>query len=781
MLGKTWARCSWTSASMVALLLAAQPYHVLAAGSGPDAATPPASTLGEIVVTAEKRASTVQKTPISVTAVTGADLQNRGLENAQAAITAVPGIAVASAGPGQAQYEIRGLTSTGGQSPTIGFYLNETSITPPASATTGKSEIDPDVYDLQRIEVLRGPQGTLYGSSSLGGTVKLVTNPPDFSGFYGSAQSKLSGTEGGGLNYSEKAMINLPIVDDKIALRIVGGYTHNSGWIDEVVIPNFPLPNADGSRGDVLADTPSVVHRGVNDENLAGARIALLIKPTEALTITPAIFYQHTSQGGMNAYDDPPGLPHLAHYEPFDIAEPYSDEFTVYSLTGNYAFPGVTLTSITSYWLRNTRQIQDDTEQLSETLGLTTYSAAAGGLGPAWGYEHDNTSQFSQEVRLASNGSGRLQWLVGGYFSKYSDGFVLGNDVPGLATAAGGVFGTTNFAHVLAPLHLKEEAGFAHLTYEAIPSLKLEVGGRYFAYQTGFTETATGLAYGPTPIVNVTSASASGFNPMATVSWSPTSNVMLYATASKGFREGAGNPVIPTTSATPLGPQCEADLQAIGLTSAPLAYGPDSVWNYEAGEKARLFGGRLILNSDAFYIVWSKVQQPVGLACGLAFTANGPNAVVKGGETELQAKLLPGLTLSQSVGYADAAFSESYLPAGVVKGQGLYDSPRWTLSTNLRFEQPIGRYTFIVEAENSYQSATQDVSYQVNFVPSRDLTNLRIGLETPKWSAYAFANNVFNVHAPLENMNLLIITGPNFNRIATNQPLTAGIELDANF
>jgi hypothetical protein len=137
--------------------------------------------------------------------------------------------------------------------------------------------------------------------------------------------------------------------------------------------------------------------------------------------------------------------------------------------------------------------------------------------------------------------------------------------------------------------------------------------------------------------------------------------------------------------------------------------------------------------------------------------------------------------LSQSVGYAYAAFSQSYLPAAIVNGQILYDAPRWTLSTNLRFEHPVGPFNFVAEAQNSFQSRTQDVSYQVNQVPSRDLTNLRMGLETPKWSAFAFVNNVFNVHAVLENMNLLIVTGPNFNRVATNQPLTAGLELNANF
>jgi outer membrane receptor protein involved in Fe transport len=214
----------------------------------------PGDTLAEIVVTAEKHESTVQKAPLSITAIAGEDLQARGLTSAQDLVRAVPGVAVSSPGPGQAQYEIRGLSAAGGESPTIGFYLNETPITLPAAATTGKSAIDPDLYDLARVEVLRGPQGTLYGAGSLGGTVKLVTNSPDPSGLYGSAQTTVSGTAGGGLNYGEKPMIILPLFSDVLALRIVGAYGYTSGWIDRIVVPDFPLESNGGlTRGNVLA------------------------------------------------------------------------------------------------------------------------------------------------------------------------------------------------------------------------------------------------------------------------------------------------------------------------------------------------------------------------------------------------------------------------------------------------------------------------------------------------------------------------------------------------
>src|ERR1700723_1467159 len=225
--GRQAGRRLWASVAILTPMLGV-------AAPSPSPKTSPSTsdvkdTLAEIVVTAEKRESTVQKTPLSITAISGSDLQSRGLSSAQDVVQAVPGSAVPSAGPGQAQYEIRGLSASGGESPTIGFYLGETPITPPATATTGKTAIDPDLYDLARVEVLRGPQG-------------------------------------GGLNYGEKAMLNLPLAADTMALRIVGEYGYTSGWIDRLVVPNFPLATNGGlTRGDVLAAPVAAAHPNGHD------------------------------------------------------------------------------------------------------------------------------------------------------------------------------------------------------------------------------------------------------------------------------------------------------------------------------------------------------------------------------------------------------------------------------------------------------------------------------------------------------------------------------------
>jgi iron complex outermembrane recepter protein len=764
--------------TLVLLVAAGGPFASAVAADETQVAATSDTELEEVVITAEKRASTVQKTPVSITAITGKDLQALGLATAQSVVQAVPDIAVASAGPGQAKYEIRGLSSDGGEAATVGFYLDEIPITPPATATTGKSAIDPDLYDLGRVEVLRGPQGTLYGSSSMGGTVKLVTNAPDFSGTYGSSETSGSGTAGGGANYSQNLMFNVPLVDDKVALRVVATYLHESGWIDRVIVPNFPLATNGGLTRGVVANVPgSKVLNDVNDENLANFRVALLLKPSDGLTITPSVFFQDTRQGGMNTYDSVPGT--LAHYQPFNVPEPYQDRFTVFSLPIVYDLGDVSLTSATGYWMRRIQQRQDATEQFVLNVPFPAYDVAAGGPGPSQAFELDNLHQLSQEFRVASTTDARFQWLAGVFYSDYYDTFTTGSSPPGVA-AQPEVFGTDVLYNVTEPLHVRQEALFGHASYNFNSSIKLEAGLRYFWYQSEFESSAFGYLYNSTtPEVSAAPAASDGLNPMINLSDQISANLLVYASAAKGFREGAGNFPINTTG--PAGQVCLASLEAIGRTSAPTSFDPDTVWSFEVGEKARFANQKVLLNASAYDIRWSNVQEPVALSCGLGFTTNGPKAEVRGGEIELEAEIVPGLTVSQGVGYSHAAFTESFAAANIVAGEPLLNAPRWTANTVLRYEQPIGDLTWVAQARNSYTSSSYDLSYQINRLPSRDTLGLRTGVETRKWSAYLFVDNALNQHQALENIDLLSYTGPPYNRVATNQPLTAGVTLGFKF
>src|SRR5579859_4921316 len=227
-------------------------------------------TLEEVVVTAQKRESTVETTPISITALTGADLADRGITDIQSVVQSVPGVSMRTSGPGQTELEIRGMTSSGGNSSTVGFYLDDIPLSAPASAQNGKVVIDPNLYDLNRIEVLRGPQGTLYGAGSMGGTIKLVPNAPDPKALAASAQAILGGMDGGNsLDRSVSGMLNLPLISDSLAVRLAASDSHTCGWIDRIVIaqPDFPAPLSGSTRGNVAGAPVQTEFRGVNDEN----------------------------------------------------------------------------------------------------------------------------------------------------------------------------------------------------------------------------------------------------------------------------------------------------------------------------------------------------------------------------------------------------------------------------------------------------------------------------------------------------------------------------------
>ena len=244
-----------------------------------------AGQLEEIIVTAEKRESTIQTTSISITAVSGDDIVNRGFTDLASLMQTVPGVSIRTSGPGMTEFEMRGVASNGGNSPTVGFYFDDTPLTAQAATNEGKIVISPDLYDLNRVEVLRGPQGTLYGSGSMGGTIKVVPNAPNPELFEASGEAKFADTDHGGFDHGENAMVNLPFWGGKAALRIVGSYSYDAGWIDRVVIApgQFPLPTGlvvtptasyYTVRGNVLAAPIAAEYHDVNDVEKTAVRLS---------------------------------------------------------------------------------------------------------------------------------------------------------------------------------------------------------------------------------------------------------------------------------------------------------------------------------------------------------------------------------------------------------------------------------------------------------------------------------------------------------------------------
>ena len=759
--------------------------------------------LAEIVVTAQKRSSTVQETPISITAVSGTDLQDRGIADVATLAAATPGVSLKSNGPGQTEIEMRGMTSSGGNSATVGFYLDDVPMTAPAGAQNGKVVIDPTLYDLNRVEVLRGPQGTLYGSGSMGGTVKLITNQPNLTQTQGSFESILSGTDGGGFNHNDNFMFNLPLINDQLALRIVGSEAHTSGWIDRVVLNPFPLPtNGGATRGNVEAAPVESVRHGSNAEQMYGVRATLLWKPTEALAITPSVFYQRITQEGPSAFDSVPGT--LAHYQPFGVAEPYSDEIKVYSLTVNYNFAAFDLTSITSQWNRTSIQSQDGSENFNNPLSGVEINAPGtisyylpGGTGPVQGTETDPSKQFSQELRAASTGEGPFKWVGGLFYSHFQSVWNLYTAVENPSAYVDlGTFGPATTAaiwNLTNPTTISQYAAFGEGTYALTSHLKATVGLRWYSYDYSFYDHFAGWGSpqgGATPSVDSVSQDHEGVNPKVNLAYEFDKDLMVYVTASKGYRPGGANQPLPTTGPlwAPGGVPLSVSPFKYPNGQWPKSYDPDTLWSYELGEKARFFDRRLTLDASIYYENWSNVQL-LELPNDYLLNDNNGSARIYGGEVEARALLGAGFELSISGGYTHAKLSpgEHYTitPADV-----LPDVPQYTGNASLTYERPLGgNYVFNARVENTFVDKRLDLTFPAGFptgeltpLPSYDLTNLRAGIRCAcGWGVALFVNNVFNKQAYLENMTQLTLTNASFNRVITNQPLTAGVDLTYAF
>jgi iron complex outermembrane recepter protein len=750
-----------------------------------DPAPVESDALAEIVVSAQKFNSTIQDTPISMSAITGEQLAAQGISTVEDATREVPSISMRSSGPGQTEYEARGLASNGGAAPTVGFYLDEVPLSPPAMAQVGKVVIDPNLYDINRIEVLRGPQGTLYGSGSMGGTIKVITNQPKLGSWDGSFQSDLSGTQGGGLNGSGNFMLNIP-VGDVLALRIVGSDSWRSGWIDRITVSPFP-EDVGLTRGNVLEAPVKSLATDVNTEHLEGARASVLFQPNSDLSVVATALYQQMKMGGYDEFDSPPGSQYLAHYEAYDLAEPIEDRVHIYSLTVTANLGFADLTSASAYWDRTESQTQDASESISDVNLVYPYVAITQG-------EIDSSKQFSEELRLTSRGDTRLRWAAGVFASDLDSLWRTHNPLGNAAFAAPGN-PTGQVADADNPYRIEQTALFADGTYSITDTVKFATGLRYYRYQSRQFEQQWGYDT-PTPVPQTptrTEASNSGLNPRFNLSYSPSGDLDTYATVAKGFRPGGANQYVPPSN---LPPYCSAGASA--------SFGPDSVWNYEVGEKARFLDRRLTINGDFYYIKWNDIQQALLLSCGYQYQANAGTGRSFGPELEVVAKLADDWLISAGGNYTDARVTHpnaqflTFLTgptATTLNGTPycanasnctapIMNVPRTSASASVTYTRSVwGDYTFSARLADTFTGSSYDESYYYAIpIPSYNLMSLRFGLSADRWSTSLFVDNLTDKVAEISANNTSFqFNIPGLIRYSTNQPRTFGARLNYKF
>jgi iron complex outermembrane receptor protein len=783
--------------------------------------------LQEVVVTAEKRAATVQETAASITAISAQDIADRGLVDFTSLAQSVPGISMRTGGPGQTEFEMRGLNSAGGNTSQVGFYLDETPLSAPASAQLGKVVIDPNLYDLNRVEVLRGPQGTLYGSSSMGGTVKVVPNFPQLGTFAASGETTVSYTgSGGSMNEKVNGMVNLPI-GDTAAIRIVASQSYDSGWVKRLVIQDGAVAVDSGAFPQVSRPpnfyTAPIQEEidGANTATVTSARAILLWKPTDNLAITPMVMYQLTQQGAPDAVDVNGNPTHpttpdvLAHYEIYDSAEPQRDRFTLGSLKIEYQAPGFTITSATANWNRNTLISQDSTEENESAIGIPVYDPP-NGIGPSgpspYGpsmTEEDYTRQISEELRFTSTRPGPFQWILGYFYQDLYSDWIPWDAAPQATPILGG----PNLYVDYQPQVITQNAVFGEASWRFTSGLKATVGLRHYHYSLSQTnvEYGTFTVYGAqgntVPYNTAASNRESGTNPKFDLSYDVNQDLLLYATAAKGFRLGGVNQPIPVASpGNPNGvlvanecalqsklllipvSACSANI----LLQAPATFSSDSVWNYELGEKATLFDRRLIANVSAYYERWTNPQIATNLA-GFGITANGADARIYGLEAELQALLTREWTVGVNFGYTNAEFTEDSAVTGYPEGASVPDIPKVTASATLRWKHPVtDELSLTGTLEGNYVGTRTDAPYGETItltnidqflihLPAYGFLNLRLGVAGSAWSANLFVNNLTNKITLLDPQPQIALQTDAYVRYLVNRPITVGIDLTYAF
>jgi outer membrane receptor protein involved in Fe transport len=738
---------------------------ILGAARADETAPAPTSAshaLEEVVVTAQKRQTNIQDTPLSITAVTGDQLQSAGITDMTTLATQTPGLAVESAGPGQSRYNLNGISSTAGTSPTVGFYLDETPMTPPSDTTVAsRVEVDPNLYDVARVEVLRGPQGTLYGAGSEGGTIRIITNPPVFDRFEGSVHSDFSGTEHGGFNFGGDAMVNLPIVDDKVALRVVLSDKEYDGFIDKIALNDFPAPVSPTVRGNVLGAAVNQTDSAVNTEELLALRASLLVQPIDGLKVTFGFYDQRISQGGSNTIDSPPGQ--LAHYTPFDIPEPNFDRFGLYSITATYDFPWFQVLTTAALLDRSTAQVEDTSEEFNYLFRAP--------LSPTTIEDSHKDRQFSEETRISSIGDGSLQWVGGVFYQNFQNHDLLDSEVPQYIP----IFGTSDVASTYEDQHLKQIAAFGEATYAIIDNLKLTAGLRWYHYNLHDNlQFGPALTAPPPPQSNeYLKAGGGGILPKVTLSYEPEKDLLVYGTYAEGSRVGGGNVSVPVT-----GPDsCLAALQQLGLTQLPSQYNGDSVDSYELGAKSKSFDGKLTVDGSLFHIDYDKVQQQGRLACGFPFIFNAGNAVSEGGEVELRAQVASELSIGATAAYTHATI-QTTIPGIVTAGETLQDVPKWTHTVWAEYDRDVGDgITAFGRISNLYYGTSHDDLPK----PSFDIVGLRVGLIRDDIDASVYVDNLTDERAILSNTESAGATIPTVRRVAITRPRTIGLDINYRF
>lgn len=722
-------------------------------GSAKDS-TQDQNQLTQVVVTAQRRSQVLLRVPAPVTALQSSELARQGDVKLADYAATVPGLDLISSVPGQTVVIMRGISTGEGAAiaPTTATYIDDSPFgTTTANALGSFTTVDLDPATIQRIEVLRGPQGTLYGASAMGGLIKYVTIPPSLTEYGGRVEVAGSAVDGGGQGYGVRAMFTGPLVMDKLGVTINAFDRFDPGYIND----------------------PHLGKTNLNSTDVDGGRLAVLWQPTDKLTVDLSVLLQHTVTGGTSYVDVNENLtPIYGKYEQIRYGRENWDLDNIhYALRANYDFGWAALTSISSYQTQTATWITD----LSNRFGsLLTSLLGTPNLGVMDNINEEN-HKITQEIRLSSPDGNRLEWLAGLFFTREKslqpENFQLISTLTGLdVPIVGGTFADPN--HDL----YKEYAAYADLTYHLTSKFKILGGLRVTSDSESNVTPQSGLLF--SGVINGPSGIAIANLSSKTVTYlfSPSYNIndrsMIYIRVASGFRPGG-----PTGLTT----------QSV-YAGAPSTYGPDTLTNYELGYKASFPQERMTLDVSAFDIEWKNIQV-LSQTNGFLVTGNGGNARSAGSELAWTWQPIRGLNVS-----ADAAFTDAFLTTdapgiSAVAGDKLPDVPELSANVAADYEFPLtaeaegfmgGNFQYQGARKQDFISGLPAGEVRPT-MPAYGMANLHAGISRGDLTAEFFIKNVNNAYGITRLLSELGAGyGPPLSA-AVIQPRTFGISISDKF
>lgn len=732
------------------------------AADAADSAAAESGPASEIVVTSLKREIRLQDAPASITSISNDTLRSANIDSVNDLVRVVPSLTITDAGPGQRRITLRGIRSAGDAQ--VGIYYDETPVAGPPGTTSdpGGSQSDFKLYDLERVEVLRGPQGTLYGAGAVGGTIRLVTRKPDFE-FGGNVDVSGTTAEGGGPGYQLNAALNLPIVKDVLAVRGAYFRRDNDGWVDN----------------------PGLGLKGINSERSDGGRVLVRFIPASWLTIDGAAHFLFT-EGGASTWS-----PSAGKYNAVNASQvPYTDKQRLYSLSARAELGFADLVATTSYQDRDTLVTRDPTPLFrsfktratcathftsavcATNAGFAAYNAYVDGLLPVIYYQPQSVTDWTSELRLQSTGTSWFQWTLGGFYED-RDAKVLSEARRTNASDGAQIAGATPLLQRHVVDYLKQKAAFGEIAITPLSGLTLTGGLRYYSYdKTVGGDTTIGLDILRTAVTPwaLYKTKNSGWLYKGNVSWKAADNVLVYGQVATGYRPGGVN-------------------QVLGLAQA-LSYAPDKLTTYEGGIKTSFGGDALILNLGGYITDWSDMQVSINSGSFL-YLGNAGAARIKGVEAEATLNPTRGLTFNINAAFTDAKLTQDQVPDGVTplastarRGDKIPFIAPQTVSFAGQYDWALGSggWSGLLRGDLSYTGASRadfrPTSASYRKVGDYILANARIGVRNERYGVFFYVNNLTNTVARTSAGNTL---GGTTETVTTLPPRTYGINLTGSF